>query len=632
MHMENTSSKFNNNNVQKSTVLLSMNSNDASMYRNKYFQYDIDEPNDGDYMVKYMILKYLDNDIYVPKNYLENLVSSSTTVPTSNILQYPMIKKSIESSTLQPKKNINDITIDVNLKGMIKTSIFDRLLQSQSKNSSKTTNFKSTKNNFLKKTPVSSGSCVFSNNGKLMVLTYRVDVQDKESGSSGGIRLKNEFENTKAQGAIEILYYNEFENKCVRIINLHTQKDISTGLELKRDSMEWFSEYFTKVLFSPDDKYLGLLSNIGNLYVYELNHYAIDNYYHYGKSHSGSGSSSSESASNTNTAKDPVLKLHISRDGNNNDEDVSMDTGESSATTSQQNTRELKVNGLFNCFDWLDNNHIVLGSLNNNNLLIVNVERGKTVFNNNKSNNKCISPVPIENIFVLNIPVTPTKIHKKLIIVSPSSIHLENFNNISYKNTPPPDDQTPVFENSNAELNNSKTTGETKTETQFQKPITAILCYDIVQPVIQYLYNVPLKPTTESLLFKPTNIFQINAVVTSVSFPTPISNNLPYCLVNTIDDEVQVWDYSIGMRVAKYYGAENYQQIRIVPTFLGENSEFVVCGSEQGKLLIWNRYNGNFIGVIETDQGITTSVLANPVYRNHFVSFHDNTAFCDWCF
>ena len=625
-----TNNNNNNNNNAQSAVLLSMSPGDALMYRNKYFQYDIIEPKDGDYFVKYLVLKYLENDIFVPKNYLESLLSSSLskTSTSNDILQYPMVKKSIETNN-QPVPNINNITIDINLKGMTKTNIFDYFLQSQKKNKSfsKTVSFKSTKNNFLQKTPVSSGSCVFSNNGKLVLLTYRVDVQDEDDTKSNITVDKY----TDRRSNIELLYYDEFQNKCEKITSFNTQYKESFPLGIAK-KMEWYSEYFTKVLFSPDNRYLGLFSNIGTLYIYQIDYQELQNYYRQ-KYENDPGAEKIE-AENTKTFVTGFLKMFYNKNedeigSTNFNDDVSMDAEN---TTGTKQNMEIQVDGVYSCFDWLDNKHVVMGSLNNNNMLIVDVEKKKIVFNNNKSHKKCISPVPIEKIFVLNTHSTSNKIHKKLIIVSPSSILLENFNNISYKSTPQPDTQTIVFENSNAEMETGKTTGKTKTETQFQKPTTAVLCYDIVQPVEQYLHNLRSKPTADFLFFKPTNIFQINAVVTSVAFPTSVDESLPYCLVNTIDDEVQVWDYSIGVRVAKYYGAENYQQIKIVPTFLGENSEFVLCGSEQGKLLIWNRYNGNFIGVIETDQGTTTAVLANPVYKNHFISFHDNTAFCDWSF
>lgn len=85
-------------------------------------------------------------------------------------------------------------------------------------------------------------------------------------------------------------------------------------------------------------------------------------------------------------------------------------------------------------------------------------------------------------------------------------------------------------------------------------------------------------------------------------FGSPLASLL---LVSLQSNELQLWDFEEQILVQKYLGQK--QEQFIIRSCFGYNDKLIVSGSEDGKIYVWDRINGNIIGVL------TAHVADRPV-------------------
>jgi len=105
-----------------------------------------------------------------------------------------------------------------------------------------------------------------------------------------------------------------------------------------------------------------------------------------------------------------------------------------------------------------------------------------------------------------------------------------------------------------------------------------------------------------------TLIHEDNAPVVSVQF----SPNGKYVLAWTLDSCVRLWDYIEGRCLKTYQGHQNLKY-SIGGTFVTSGNEvFLVSGSEDGSILIWDTKTKNIMQRLEGHVGVTLWVDAHP--------------------
>ena len=75
------------------------------------------------------------------------------------------------------------------------------------------------------------------------------------------------------------------------------------------------------------------------------------------------------------------------------------------------------------------------------------------------------------------------------------------------------------------------------------------------------------------------------------------------------NSSIDLIDLVTKTKVNKYYG--HSQQLSVIECcFLGENEQFVACGSEDFFIFIWDRYSSNLAIKLEGHKGIVGSLLS----------------------
>ncbi|QLQ78703.1 hypothetical protein HG537_0B00520 [Torulaspora globosa] len=93
--------------------------------------------------------------------------------------------------------------------------------------------------------------------------------------------------------------------------------------------------------------------------------------------------------------------------------------------------------------------------------------------------------------------------------------------------------------------------------------------------------------------------FNIPNRMTCISLPQVKDSNSPLAslmLVSLKSNELQLWDFHEQILIQKYFGQK--QEQFIIRSCFGYNDKLIASGSEDGKIYIWDRINGNIIGVL----------------------------------
>ncbi|KAI8584715.1 hypothetical protein K450DRAFT_217654 [Umbelopsis ramanniana AG] len=113
--------------------------------------------------------------------------------------------------------------------------------------------------------------------------------------------------------------------------------------------------------------------------------------------------------------------------------------------------------------------------------------------------------------------------------------------------------------------------------------------------------------------------------ITSVS----LSDDGRYALVNVSSEELHLWDLDTQTLVNKYRGQKQKDNV-IRSTFGGHNQAFVVSGSEDNHVYVWNRKHGSLLQVLEGHNAMVNSVCWNPKNPNLFASASDDKTVHIW--
>ncbi|KAK4204252.1 WD40-repeat-containing domain protein [Triangularia verruculosa] len=114
-----------------------------------------------------------------------------------------------------------------------------------------------------------------------------------------------------------------------------------------------------------------------------------------------------------------------------------------------------------------------------------------------------------------------------------------------------------------------------------------------------HVYNVPRREHDWDVY--------VESRLTSVS----VSQDSRYILVNTVEDEAQLYEIETREMVQKYKGHSGGQVI-IRASFGGANENFVVSGSEDGSVYIWHKITGTLVHKGEAHSPRVNSVSWNP--------------------
>lgn len=155
------------------------------------------------------------------------------------------------------------------------------------------------------------------------------------------------------------------------------------------------------------------------------------------------------------------------------------------------------------------------------------------------------------------------------------------------------------------------------------------------------VYDISQFPTNDQLIkshnsiletFNPIKISNLNIgkKMTCISLPQdspnsnfqsklPKDNNLyslnDLLLVNLQFNEIQLWNYKENILIQKFYGQK--QEDFIIRSCFGYNNKIIISGSEDGKIYIWNRINGNILQVLSGHDHTPSSIYnSNDITKN----------------
>lgn len=103
----------------------------------------------------------------------------------------------------------------------------------------------------------------------------------------------------------------------------------------------------------------------------------------------------------------------------------------------------------------------------------------------------------------------------------------------------------------------------------------------------------------DKLILPRVSRFNIPNRMTCISLPQVRDADSPLAslmLVSLKSNELQLWDFHEQILVQKYFGQK--QEQFIIRSCFGYNNKLVASGSEDGKIYIWDRINGNIISVL----------------------------------
>ncbi|AQZ14040.1 GID7 (YCL039W) [Zygosaccharomyces parabailii] len=113
--------------------------------------------------------------------------------------------------------------------------------------------------------------------------------------------------------------------------------------------------------------------------------------------------------------------------------------------------------------------------------------------------------------------------------------------------------------------------------------------------------------------------------MTCISLPqtqNPESSLSSLLLVSLQSNELQLWDFKEQILLQKYFGQR--QEQFIIRSCFGYNNKLIASGSEDGKVFLWDRINGNIVGVL------TAHVADRPVPTGSNKKFGKNCNVVVW--
>ncbi|KAJ5128535.1 hypothetical protein N7448_002254 [Penicillium atrosanguineum] len=109
-----------------------------------------------------------------------------------------------------------------------------------------------------------------------------------------------------------------------------------------------------------------------------------------------------------------------------------------------------------------------------------------------------------------------------------------------------------------------------------------------------------------------------------------ISRNSKHVLVNLTEGQIQLVDMEAAVVVQRYIGQEQGVYV-IRSTFGGAAEKFVVSGSEDSRVYIWQKEDGNLVKVLKGHiAGCVNSISWNPTNPSMFASAGDDCAVRIW--
>lgn len=106
--------------------------------------------------------------------------------------------------------------------------------------------------------------------------------------------------------------------------------------------------------------------------------------------------------------------------------------------------------------------------------------------------------------------------------------------------------------------------------------------------------------------------------------------NPDHILINTIPDEIHLWDWKKNVMLNRYIG--HSQEQFIVRSCFGYNEQLVASGSEDGRLFFWNKEYGALLGACDAHAPGTNvnTVTSNPKDKPMFASCGDDRLVKIW--
>ncbi|PFH54156.1 hypothetical protein AMATHDRAFT_135352 [Amanita thiersii Skay4041] len=109
-----------------------------------------------------------------------------------------------------------------------------------------------------------------------------------------------------------------------------------------------------------------------------------------------------------------------------------------------------------------------------------------------------------------------------------------------------------------------------------------------------------------------------------------VSLNSQYALINHSPDEIHLWDLIAGRLARKFAGQSQGRHV-IRSCFGGIDGNFIVSGSEDGKVYVWHRETGSLLEVLPGHgEGSVNSVAWNPRNERMFASCSDDFTIRIW--
>jgi len=109
-----------------------------------------------------------------------------------------------------------------------------------------------------------------------------------------------------------------------------------------------------------------------------------------------------------------------------------------------------------------------------------------------------------------------------------------------------------------------------------------------------------------------------------------ISQDSRYALVNQAPDEIQLWDLETARMARKFTGQRQGRHV-IRSCFGGVDGNFIVSGSEDGKVYVWHRDTGALLEILSGHgDGSVNDVAWNPCNERMFASCSDDKTVRIW--
>ncbi|EGZ29443.1 hypothetical protein PHYSODRAFT_349334 [Phytophthora sojae] len=103
-----------------------------------------------------------------------------------------------------------------------------------------------------------------------------------------------------------------------------------------------------------------------------------------------------------------------------------------------------------------------------------------------------------------------------------------------------------------------------------------------------------------------------------------ISSSGRFLLMNLLKQEQVVCvEVATGSVIAKYRGIREQRYV-LRPCFVGAHSELVACGSEDGKVYVWQRDSGKRVTELDGHSSVVNVVARHPVHSNVIASASDD--------